>query len=195
MANQTVARRYAVAVFGLAADAHAVAEVGRDLHVIGDALLHDEETKAFFLSPVVDRKQKEAALAATFGNTVHEIALHTVLLLVRKRREMLLRELVEQYDALELQARGAEPLTITAATQLDPAGLRTLVGRLERLYGKRFEVTQKTDPHIIGGARITMGDRRIDGSVEGRLEELTRTLFAQHDTTIAVKAERLHDQR
>jgi F-type H+-transporting ATPase subunit delta len=87
---------------------------------------------------------------------------------------------VRQYDALQLQARGEEPLTITSAKQLSADELRSLVSRLEKLYGKKFSVTQTVQPNLIGGVRIMMGDRRIDGTVEGRLEELTRTLFAKN---------------
>lgn len=191
MAGERAARRYAAAVFALAAEGLAITDIGRDLHLIADALMQDPDTEEFFVSPVIDRKQKQTVLLNAFSGRVHEVALHTVLLLIRKRREMLLRAIVEQYDALALQARGAEPLTVTAASPLPPADLQAIVRRLERLYGKRFDVTQKTDPGIIGGARITMGDRRIDGSVEGRLEELTRALFAQNNTTTSAKAERL----
>ena len=129
---------------------------------------------------MIERSEKERVLAGAFAGKAHDVALHTVLLLVRKRRESLLAEIVRQYDALEMQARGAEPLTITSAKELSGDALRTLVGRLETVYGKRFDVTQRVDPALIGGVRIMMGDRRIDGSVEGRLEELSRTLFAQN---------------
>jgi F-type H+-transporting ATPase subunit delta len=180
MANETVARRYAVAIFQLANEQHAVESVGRDLHVLSDAVYEDETTKRFFLSPVIQRDEKERVLTAAFEGKAHDVALHTLLLLVRKRRESLLREIVRQYDVLEMQARGAEPLTITSAKQLSPEDLNALVSRLQKLYGKTFDVTQNVDPNLIGGVRIMMGDRRIDGSVEGRLEELSRTLFAKN---------------
>lgn len=179
MANETVARRYAVAIFQLADEAHAVDAVGNDLHALRDAIYGDQTTQGFFLSPVVDRKEKERILEASFAGKSHDIAMHTVLLLVRKRREALLREIVEQYDALQLQARGEEPLTIASARELPADELRSIVGRLEKLYGKKFAVTQRVQPGLIGGVRILMGDRRVDGTVEGRLEELSRTLFAR----------------
>jgi F0F1-type ATP synthase delta subunit len=40
-------------------------------------------------------------------------------------------------------------------------------------------VTQRIDPTLLGGVRITMGDRRIDGSLAGRIDELARELFAR----------------
>ena len=179
MANETLARRYALAVFQLAQEQSAVVPVRNDLHSLANAIYVDASVKDFFLSPVVDRKQKEAVLAQSFESRVHDVALHTLLLLVRKRREALLRDLVRQYDQLEMQGRGAESLTITTAKQLDTAQLQALVGRLEQLYNKKFDVSQRVDPELIGGVRIMMGDLRIDGSVAGRLEELSRTLFAQ----------------
>ena len=180
MANETLARRYATALFELAGESGAVEPVRKDLHTLSEAIYEDESTKGFFLSPVIDRKEKERVLAAAFENKAHNIALHGLLLLVRKRREALLREIVVQYDALEQRARGAEPLVVTSAKQLSEGELRSLVERLEKVYGKRFDVQQRVDPTLIGGVRIMMGDRRIDGSVEGRLEELSRTLFAKN---------------
>lgn len=176
MANETVARRYATAVLQLAAERKNVAETSRDLHRVAGAIAADETTREFFVSPVVDRAEKEQLLLRAFQSRVGEVTLHTLLLLVRKRREALLGEIVKQFDALEMQSRGVESLTVASAKPLPKDELAAIVTRLERAYGRRFEVTERVAPDLIGGIRITMGDRRIDGTVAGRLDELSRTL-------------------
>ncbi|MHB1549730.1 MAG: ATP synthase F1 subunit delta [Vulcanimicrobiaceae bacterium] len=180
MASETVARRYAAAAFELAAERAVVEDVAKDLHALAGAIYADESAKAFFLSPVLARKEKIRVLSEAFAGRADDVAVNLVLLLVRKRREALLREIVAQYDLLELASRGAERLTVTSAKELAPERLRAMVERLERIYLKKFDVTQTVDPRLIGGVRITMGDRRIDGSVAGRLDELSRTLFARN---------------
>ncbi|GAC1391312.1 MAG: F0F1 ATP synthase subunit delta [Vulcanimicrobiaceae bacterium] len=180
MANEKVSRRYATAIFGLATEQNAVEPVGKDLARIDDAISSDETTKRFFLAPIIDAKEKERVLTESFSGQAHELALHALLLLVRKRREALLPEIVQQYKTLEMQARGAEPLTVTTAQALSAQELHKMVARLEQVYKKKFDVTQRVDPKLIGGVRIMMGDRRIDGSISGRLDELSRTLFAKN---------------
>jgi len=179
MMNETVARRYGQAVFSLAQESSRVDAIGAELRMLRDALFEDEATKRFFLSPVVDRREKERIVARSFSGKASDVALHTVLLLVRKRREALLPELVRQYDKLEMQAKGLEPLTVTTARELSSSDFGELVARLQTIYGKRFDARQHVEPDLIGGLRIMMGDRRIDGSVEGRLERLSRELLSR----------------
>ncbi|MDP9025462.1 MAG: ATP synthase F1 subunit delta [Candidatus Eremiobacteraeota bacterium] len=181
MADEKVARRYATAVFSLATDKDAAQRVGADLATIAKAIGEDALTREFYRAPTVDRKNKEHALSAAFKGKVDDVALNTLLLLVRKRREALLDSLLVEYRKLEQTARGAEPLTVTTARVLPQTELTTMVERLEHVYGKKFDVSVRHDASLIGGVRIMMGDRRIDGTVAGRLEELARNLFAHNN--------------
>jgi F-type H+-transporting ATPase subunit delta len=178
MVNERLARRYATAVYSLAHETGGVDAIGNDLAAIASALGADSLAKEFFVAPIVERRTKERVLTAAFGSRVNEIALHALLLLVRKHRETLLNAIVSEYRKLQRVARGEEGLTITSARTLPAEELRALVERLERIYGKKFEVSQVVDPRTIGGVRVLVGDRRIDGTVAGRLESLSRTLFA-----------------
>jgi ATP synthase F1 delta subunit len=174
--NRTLARRYAIAAIGVAGERGVVKRVGSDLATVAEAigrhgLIHD-----FFVAPVIDRREKERVLSQAFEERIDPVALHTLLLLVRKRREALLGTIVEEYLALERAARGAQTLALESARALDAAEYRDLIERLERLYGKKFEVTQRVNADLIGGLRLLMGDRRIDATVAGRFDALARQL-------------------
>ena len=175
MANETLARRYATAVFQLAAEANVVPEVGHDLHTFAAALAADADVNAFFRSPVVDRKEKATVIAEAFDR-LHEIALHTILVLIHKRREALAPEMVAQYDVLEREARGAQTLRVTTARPLEQAEIDAIVAKLTDAFKTPLDVTQAVDPTLIGGVRLTVGDKRIDGTISGRLDDLARML-------------------
>jgi F-type H+-transporting ATPase subunit delta len=174
--NQTLARRYAIAVTALAREQNAVERVSSDLKTISNAIGERGLVHDFFVAPVIERREKERVLCDAFEGKVHPIALHTLLLLVRKRREALLGAIVAECLALERAARGIETLTLQSARALDRAERSRLVTRLEALYGKKFDVTEVVDPALIGGLRIMMGDRRIDATIAGRLNALAREL-------------------
>jgi F-type H+-transporting ATPase subunit delta len=180
VANEKLARRYASAIFSLAVEARATDRVGDDLARIRDVLQNDDAVHTFFVSPIVDRGQKERALTEAFSKRVDDLALHALLLMVRKRRESLFAETLDEYRKLQLAARGEEPIVVTSAKPLSDDELAATVARLETIYGKKFQVKQVVDPRAIGGVRILMGDRRVDGTVAGRLDTLARSLFARN---------------
>jgi F-type H+-transporting ATPase subunit delta len=175
MPNETLARRYATAVFQLAQETGKTTAVQGDLHAFVGALGADADVRKFFRSPVIDRKEKETIVAEAFAR-LDPIALHTILLLIRKRRENMAEEIVAQYDVLERTARGAQPLRVTSARALSQAELDVIVARLAAAYRTTFDVTQSVDPSLIGGVRITMGDKRADGTIAGRLDDIARLL-------------------
>ena len=131
MHSETLARRYATAIFTLASNARAVDRVGRDLKSVAQAIYGNDDVRRFYLSPVFERKKKETLLLAAFEGKIHEIALHALLLLVRKRREALLRAISIEYGKLALAAAGKEPLEIVSARPLDKKAVAAIVARAE----------------------------------------------------------------
>ena len=176
MQSGTVARRYAVAVFQLASEAARVEKVGGDLVAARDALYESDDVRRFYLSPVFQRADKERLLNQAFAGKLDDIAFHTVLLLARKRREALLPPIVEAYHDLALAASGKEPLEIVSARDLARCEIDEIVARLSRVSGKTYEVTERVDPSLLGGVRITTGEVSVDGSIAARLDRLARDL-------------------
>ena len=72
MANETLARRYALAVFQLAQQSGRIDAVGNDLSTIGRAVGEDPATREFFVSPIVDRDDTQRALASPAAQRLAE---------------------------------------------------------------------------------------------------------------------------
>ena len=59
-----------------------------------------------------------------------------------------------------------------------PLKLVNLEDKLEVVTGKTVKVRPHEDPKIIGGVIVRIGDKRIDGSVTGKLSALAGELMA-----------------
>ncbi|MEU4316883.1 F0F1 ATP synthase subunit delta [Nocardia sp. NPDC024068] len=65
---------------------------------------------------------------------------------------------------------------VRAATALTDSQRERLAGSLARIYGKAVTVHIETDPSLLSGLVVRIGDDVIDGSAIGRLERMRRSL-------------------
>ena len=74
---------------------------------------------------------------------------------------------------LEIEKRNA---LIESATELTPDAARQIVENLKRNYGNDVSTQFVTNPELLGGMRIRVGDDVWDSSVRNRLQRLQATL-------------------
>jgi len=101
-----------------------------------------------------------------------------VRVLVEAERVALLPHIAAMFDTLKNQAESVATATIESAYELTPAQVDELKAALEKRFGKKIEATVTINPKLIGGARITVGDSVLDGSVQAKLEAMRTTLRA-----------------
>ena len=75
------------------------------------------------------------------------------------------------------EARGIVIADVTSAGGLSEAEEKRLKDKLESISGKKVELRLHQDPSIIGGVIVKIGDKRIDGSVTGRLAAMRQDLL------------------
>jgi len=63
---------------------------------------------------------------------------------------------------------------VTSAVVLDDRERRAIMGAVSQRYGPSISSVFDVDPNLIGGARIAIGSDVYDGTVLGRLADLTR---------------------
>jgi F-type H+-transporting ATPase subunit delta len=67
---------------------------------------------------------------------------------------------------------------VFSAFELTEAQLADLAQRLEKKTGRKIRTAVHVDKNLIGGIKIAIGDKVIDGSVRGQLGALENALKA-----------------
>ena len=93
-------------------------------------------------------------------------------------RITVLSEIASQFRALKNAQSGASDAVVYSAFPIDEAQLRDLETALERRFGRKLTPRVESDPSLIGGIRVVVGDEVLDTSVKARLEQMKAALTA-----------------
>ena len=63
-----------------------------------------------------------------------------------------------------------------SAVPLSPAQSEKLTQKLSASTGKTVRLTNKVDPAVLGGVQLDMGNRRVEDTVAGRLDAISKLL-------------------
>ena len=182
MLKESIARRYSSALFGLAHERGELAAVTAELDGFVAALGSDPDLMAFYTSPVVDRRVKEQIIHRALDGRAGELATNFILLLVRKHRENLIQIVAAQMHEMLDREAGRQSAAIGTPMPIDASMVDELTQRLSKVYGRTIIPHTKLSPELLGGLVVQVGDRYVDASVSGKLEELRRHLLATTDS-------------
>ncbi|HLS89146.1 MAG TPA: ATP synthase F1 subunit delta [Sphingobacteriaceae bacterium] len=176
MISRGVARRYAGALY-LAAAEHGVAdEVEKHLGAVVEQLEQQPQLKQLIENRRVPRSQRKDLLLQLAGDEAPALLKNFLQLILDKNRENLLPEFYREYYQTVLTARNIVEAEVITAVDLSDAGLESIRRRLEAVMGKEVRVLPRTDPALVGGVVVRIGDRRLDGSLKRRLAELAQAM-------------------
>ncbi len=178
----TIARPYAEAAFALARDANAMPAWSSLLHT-ASAVIADPKIAATLDNPRLSAADKEALLLSVLAPELTRLSLdkdgrNFVRVIVEADRIALLPAIEQMFDTLKNEAEGVARAQITSAFPIDEREVAELKAVLEHRFNKKIEASVSVDPQLIGGARIVVGDRVIDASVQAQLAAMATHLRA-----------------
>ena len=173
----TIARPYAEAAFALARERNALPAWSGMLK-LASTVVADSRVAGALDNPKFDAGAKESLLLSICGDRLDAEGRNFVRVLVEADRVALMPVISQLFETLKDEADGVAKATIETAFPLAGNDLAELTAALERRFGKKVEAAVVVRPELIGGARITVGDNVIDGTVQERLRALAVQLRA-----------------
>jgi F-type H+-transporting ATPase subunit delta len=171
----TVARNYAETLFQLGEQTGKAELYGELIDAVAGVIETTPAINDMLMSPRMPKSEKSRLL----GAGLKEAPKHFVLFLqavVRRGRGQLLRLIASEYAVLLDVKFNRLRAGITLARTPDEALRRSIEAGLAKAFGKQVIASFSTDPQLLGGAVVRVGERVYDGSVRRRLTRLRRQL-------------------
>ncbi len=169
-----VAGRYAFALYELASEQGATAEVSRALSGFKELLDESADLRRLVGSPVFSGAEQVKALSALLaGAGISGVAANFIRLVATKRRLFALPAIIAAFHRLEERAQGLVRAEATVAKPLSPANEAALRQALAAATGgKTVTLDVKTDASIVGGIVVRLGSRMVDASLKTKLNSI-----------------------
>jgi F-type H+-transporting ATPase subunit delta len=169
--NITVARNYAEALFAVGDG------FGELLDAVAGAVRADERIATALESPRVSKAAKARILERALTGEAPREFVRFLQAVVRRGRQGLLSEIAQEYQVLLDQKLNRVHAGVTLANEADAPTQKQVVERLTQALGREVRAYFRSDPRILGGVVVRVGDRIYDGSVRRRLTALQRRML------------------
>ena len=175
--SQSIAGRYAQAVFDIVKEEGGLDDLARQTQDLGAALAESRELRDMISSPIYTRDQQSRAISALAEKMQLSTTLsNTVRLMAQNRRLFVLPQLVGKLQALIAEARGEITADVTSAIALSDEQQQRLTQALTEKSGKTVKLNTRVDEGLIGGMIVKLGSQMIDSSVRSKLASLQNVM-------------------
>jgi F-type H+-transporting ATPase subunit delta len=192
-----LAQVYAKSLFELAEQAggrEKIMEVAEELEQVCELVRGDHVFREFLGSPVIDRSRRSGTLRTIFHGKVTDLALRFLLVLNNKGRLGHLESIGDAFDLLVHEAFGRVEVDVYTPGPLEAEQTETLKQRVGAAVGKEPVLYAYTEPAMIGGLKLRIGDQLIDGSVASRLRRMRRNLLASGGSALRERLGRIIEE-
>lgn len=168
-----LARRYAKALFAVGKEEGKLEEYNNALQGLAEIYGSNAEVVDALINPLYPldvREKVMEGIVASMG--VEKIMANFLNLLVEKKRAGILPEIAEEFQAMVDEEKNVSHGTVVSAVELNEELQAKVQATLEKLTGKKVELTTSVDPSIIGGIIAKVGDLELDGSIKTQLASL-----------------------
>jgi F-type H+-transporting ATPase subunit delta len=179
MANLRIAKRYAKALFEIAEETKKLEKITNDVVFIDSLIRSSRELQLFLKSPIIKEDKKREVLKEIFSDSrVDPVTLKFTMLLVEKKREDILHDIVKVYQQIYDEKMGIVSAEVVTAVEVGERLKNKIEQKILELTGaKKVKASYRVDPSIIGGIVIRVGDTVYDASIRRRIQLLREQLI------------------
>ena len=163
---------YGQALYDLAAEENISEQVLRELVILQDALAGEPAFLSLLASHSLSKEERCAVLDESFRGKLQPYVLNFLKILTEKGYIRHFGDCCKAYRDLYNADHGILPVCAVTAVAMTPEQTEKLTGKLSQITGKTVELSNRVDPKCLGGVRLDYDGKRVDGTVQSRLDAI-----------------------
>lgn len=176
MKSSPVAKRYALSLVEVGRETGALDQLENELRQVVEDVASNRELSETLRHPGVPVERKKRLVESVFGGRVSPHLQNFLFVLLDKKRAGLLQQILADFVIEANWVRGREVAHVETALPLSAEAQKRLADALSKATGRDVALEVEVSPGLIGGLRVRIGDRVLDGSIINMLEALRRAL-------------------
>ena len=178
--SQALALRYANALISVALDKKAPLEkIANELQEFSDLLNTESRLAEVLGAPTIPSSKRVEVLQQVLeGQALVDATTNTLKLLTEKDRIEILPDVAAQYKRLMMEHEKIESGEVVSAHPLSNDQQKKLADQLGQALGKTMQLSYRTDPELVGGLVVRIGNRVYDASVRSELRRFKEKTLA-----------------
>ena len=178
MSTETIARRYSTALADIVLSSGETETVKTELAAWRDIFAANSNLPTVFSNPAIAHKSKENVLESLIAsaNPTRTTA-NFLRILLRNGRLGELGAINRRFESVLEERGGVVSAEITSARDLPESERGAFQTNLEKLTGKKVNISYAINADLIGGVVTRIGSTVYDGSVKTKLENLREELI------------------
>lgn len=170
------ARVYGGSLYDLAAEEQLTGAIMEQMKEVCSIFRKNPDYLKLLAEPSIPKKERTDMIETAFGTQAERYLVNFMKLLCERGILGEFGGCCEEFTRRYNVDQGIAEAVVTSAVVLSEEQMEALKTKLEKISGKKISLIQKKDPSVLGGLRVELEGKQLDGTVQGRMSGISRKL-------------------
>ena len=128
-----------------------------------------------FITKRIDIKNK-VEIVANVLNDFDPLLIEFVLILIKNNQSNSLLDIASRFNNMAISDSNINKVEITTADKINESDFEYISKNISHKLGNNPKIKANTDPNIIGGIKLRIGNKIFDNSINYQINKLKKTL-------------------
>jgi len=176
MENKQSIKKYALSLYQIGQKQDALDEIQEGVRLVSSLYKSSSTFRYFLLTKKIANSDKKKILLDILKGSCSRYVLELIFIIIDKRDIKSLEAVIDRFFLAVNNESDIIPVRIITSSALDNNEIQTLIQNIESKLDKKIRAKNEVDPNIIGGVKLMIGNKVVDGSISYQLRKIKYTL-------------------